>query len=102
MVMLVILVCVIAINDASYQVTHMMWSTLSEDRPMTDTMADGFASAAACMLSPLIFTSLSPSSNLKPASGRSSLASSHPHSVKARVGKAGKERKPGNVQRVLT
>jgi hypothetical protein len=31
---------------------------------MTETMADGRASAAACMLSPRIFTNLTPSSNL--------------------------------------
>ena len=32
---------------------------------MTDTMPEGLASAAACMLSPRIFTSFRPSSNLQ-------------------------------------
>ena len=35
---------------------------LSAERPMTDTMPEGCASAAACMLSPRSFTSLTPSS----------------------------------------
>lgn len=43
--------------------------TLSADRPMTDTMPEGCASAAACMLSPRSFTSRTPSSNpMAPAS----------------------------------
>ena len=39
--------------------------TFSLLRPMTETMAEGFWSAAACMLSPLNFTSCSPSSKLQ-------------------------------------
>ena len=39
-------------------------ATFAESRPMTDTMPDGLASAAACMLSPRSLTSLSPSSKL--------------------------------------
>lgn len=38
--------------------------TLSAERPMTDTMPEGCASAAACMLSPRSFTSRTPSSKL--------------------------------------
>lgn len=39
-------------------------STFSASRPMTDTMPEGDASDAACMLSPRSFTSFSPSSKL--------------------------------------
>ena len=39
--------------------------TLSASSPMTETMAEGVASAAACMLSPRSFTSFSPSSKLR-------------------------------------
>ena len=38
--------------------------TLSESMPMTETMPEALASAAACMLSPRSFTSRRPSSNL--------------------------------------
>lgn len=45
--------------------------TLSADRPMTETMPEGVASAAACMLSPRSFTSRTPSSNsMAPAGAR--------------------------------
>ena len=44
--------------------------TLSADRPMTDTMPEGCASAAACMLSPRSFTSRTPSSKLMAPAGR--------------------------------
>ena len=43
----------------------MMGHTLSASRPMTETMPEGRASAAACMLSPRIFTNFTPSSNLQ-------------------------------------
>ena len=42
--------------------------TLSASSPMTETMAEGVASAAACMLSPRSFTSFNPSSKLCAAS----------------------------------
>ena len=51
----------------------------SESRPMMETMPEGCASAAACMLSPRSCTSLSPSSKLQPGPNAfSTCAAIHP------------------------
>lgn len=50
-------------------------ATLAESRPITDTMDDGLASAAACMLSPRSLTRRRPSSNLRVGVGAAPMGS---------------------------